>query len=329
MKKYLIIGGLGFVGKNLARHLLGQNDFVTVFDIRKPNKNELSLLNHDNISFIKGDVLNESQLDEVFKGGFDGVYHLASFVGIKNYISNPVGVISTTIEGTKIVAEKCIQHNCHLFFTSTSEVLGRNTDVPWKEDADRVYGSTMKDRWSYGSSKGVAEQIIIGLSTTRGLSYTISRFFNIYGEHQSPIFVVPKTIHNCLNSLSPLIYDSGAQTRCFTYVQDAVIAVDLLMKKKSVGIFHIGSNFEHSMQEVVDNVIRLVDVELIPERIDTEELYSGKYEDIDRRVPDVTKIYNEIGWKATTSLVEGLSNTINWARESDWWLASDSSISDK
>ena len=175
MKNFLIIGGLGFVGKNLARHLLGQNDFVTVFDLRKPNKNELSLLNHDNISFIKGDILNESQLDEVFKGGFDGVYHLASFVGIKNYVSNPVGVITTTIEGTRIVAEKCIQHNCHLFFTSTSEVLGRVTTCGSKKlekghsgnlilDLELSIAVAMDDRFvirSYSPMETIAGGIVL------------------------------------------------------------------------------------------------------------------------------------------------------------------------
>ena len=167
MKKYLLIGGLGFVGKNLAKYLTNKGCSVTLFDLNSPTVDELAFLNyHPNIKFVKGNILNDHDLNNLFSENYNCVFHLASFVGIKNYISDPSGVIITTVEGTKKIAKWCSKKNIHLIFTSTSEVLGKNQNIPWDEEADRVYGSTQIERWSYGSSKGVAEQLIIGLSKT-------------------------------------------------------------------------------------------------------------------------------------------------------------------
>jgi nucleoside-diphosphate-sugar epimerase len=327
MKKYLLIGGLGFVGKKLAGYLAGKGHAITIMDIRDLTELEEISCTENRINYIKGSATKDRDLDLVFEEHFEGVFHLASFVGIKNYISDPIGVITTTIDGTKKVAEKCIQHNTHLLFTSTSEVLGKNPNIPWKEDADRVYGSTTRERWSYGSSKGVAEQLIIGLGKSKGLSYTVTRFFNIYGEDQNPIFIIPKSIHNCLNGISPLLYDSGNQTRSFTYIDDALLALDSLISNKSNGIFHIGSNYEHSIKDVINTIITLTNTKLSVQSVDTDHLYGKTYEDISRRVPDVSKIFQEVGWKATTPLEEGLIKTIEWVKLHPWWLKKDSSIS--
>ncbi len=329
MKKYLLIGGLGFVGKHLAKYLANKGYIVCLFDLNSPTEDELAFLDyHPNITFIKGDVLNDHDLNNVFIENYDGVFHLASFVGIKNYISDPSGVIITTVEGTKKIAKWCSKKNLHLFFTSTSEVLGKNRNIPWDEEADRVYGSTQIERWSYGSSKGVAEQLIIGLSKTESLKYTITRFFNIYGEGQNPIFLIPKTIHNCLNGVSPLMYDSGNQTRCFTYIHDAIFALDKLMTTKSEGIFNIGSQFEHTIKDVIIKIINLTNNKINFKSVQTDVFYKNKYEDIDRRVPNVKKIFNSIGWKASTNLDDGLVKTIDWSKKNKWWLNLDSSISE-
>ncbi len=327
MKNFLLIGGLGFVGKNLSSMLCSQNNTVKIIDIKQPSKYEEDFLNRNNIDYIQGNIIDESFTSrEIINGDFDGVYHLASFVGIKNYISNPSEVILTTIQGTLNVARACIEANSHMLFTSTSEVLGKNPDTPWTEDADRVYGSTTVDRWSYGSSKGVAEQLIIGLSKSTDLSFTIIRFFNIYGSHQNPIFVVPKTIHNILNGKKPLVYDGGNQTRCFTYVEDAVTAVDRLMKKKASGIYHIGSNFEYTIAEAIDVISKVATFEQKVKKINTNDLYGNTYEDILRRVPDVSKIEHEIDWVAKTNLDEGVAKTIEWVKKNDWWLELNASV---
>ena len=326
MKKFLLIGGLGFVGKNLSNYLSDQNSDIHIIDLKKPSSKEQDFINKHSITYHRGDVNSAEFLREIFQSNkFSGVYHLASQVGIKNYISNPEDVIMTTILGTLNVANACIENDTHMLFTSTSEVLGKNLDTPWNEYADRVYGSSEIERWSYGSSKGVAEQLLLGMSKTKNLSVTIIRFFNIYGNHQNPIFVVPKSISNCMNNLSPLLYDSGKQTRCFTYIIDALYALEILMNEQKQGIYHIGSNFEHTMEEVISSVIKHTNPELKPEVFNTAEKYPGTYEDIQRRVPDVTKIYEDIDWKATTNLDEGLQKTIEWVKQNPWWLEQDSS----
>ena len=327
MKKFLLIGGLGFVGKNLSSMLSSQNHVVEIIDIKEPSAYEEDFLNKNKINYIKGNVIDASFTSkEIINGDFDGVYHLASFVGIKNYISNPSEVILTTIQGTLNVARACIEANTHMMFTSTSEVLGKNPRTPWKEDADRVYGATSVDRWSYGSSKGVAEQLIIGLSKSTNLSFTIIRFFNIYGCYQNPIFVIPKTIHNILNGKKPLLYDGGNQTRCFTFVDDAIEALDKLMQRKAAGIYHIGSNFEYTISDAINVVSKVTKSEHKTEKINTNDLYGKTYEDILRRVPDVSKIQEDIGWIARTDLDEGVAKTIEWVRKNDWWLQLDSSV---
>lgn len=326
MNRFLLIGGLGFVGKNLTKYLTELNNEVHIIDLKVPNKQEEYFIKEHAVAYEQGDVNSSKFLKEIFRANkFSGVYHLASQVGIKNYISNPEDVIMTTMLGTLNVANACIENNTHMLFTSTSEVLGKNLNTPWKEDADRVYGSSEIERWSYGSSKGVAEQLLLGMVKTKKLSATIIRFFNIYGNYQNPIFIVPKSISNCMNNLNPLVYDSGKQTRCFTYVTDALEALEVLMSEKKQGIYHIGSNFEHTMEEVVENVIRETNPTLKAELFNTDEKYSGTYEDIQRRVPDVSKIYDEIGWKATTNLEQGLIKTIEWVKQNPWWLEQDSS----
>jgi len=328
MKKFLIFGGLGFIGKHLTNLLISKDHTVIVFDLRNPTNDELNFYDSlNNITFVKGNILNNEELKNIFdKYHFECVFHLASFVGIKNYISDPSGVIITNINGTNNIANLCIKHNTHLFFTSTSEVLGKNIDIPWDENSNRVYGSSEIERWSYGSSKGVAEQLLIGLTKTKGLSCTISRFFNVYGEGQNPIFIISKSIHNCLNNIRPFLYDDGKQTRCFTYVKDATDALYLLMKKKSQGIFHIGSNFEYTIEEVIKKIIKVTKFKNSYISINTSDLYQGKYEDILRRVPNVYKIQKEIGWKASTTIDDGILKIVNWANNNKWWLNLDSSI---
>lgn len=327
-KKYLVIGGLGFVGKNLVRHLRKNGHFLTIIDKKDPDSQDKEFLESLKINFFKGDVLHPDPIRaNISEHNYDGVFHLASFVGIRNYLSNPAGVIETTILGTLNIAKACYENGIHMLFTSTSEVLGRNPSVPWKENADRIYGSTDVERWSYGSSKGVAEQLILGLAKEKNLSATIIRFFNVYGDFQSPIFVVPKTLSNCMNNIEPLVYDAGTQTRCFTYVQDAVGALEVLMEQKKNGIYHIGSNFEHTMMEAVECIIKNTNSSLKPRKVSTEEMYGSSYEDINRRVPDVNKIKKEIGWIATTPLDKGVKRTVEWVKKNKWWLEVDSSVS--
>jgi UDP-glucose 4-epimerase len=209
-------------------------------------------------------------------------------------------------------------------FTSTSEVFGKNPNSPFAEDDDRVLGSTRTARWSYSTSKAMAEHLVFAMHTTYKLPVTVVRYFNVYGPRQNPIFVVSQSIHRILNGRQPLLYDSGDQTRCFTYVDDAVAGTLLAADSRAaIGeAFNIGSMTETTVRDVVALAIKIANVDSVSnaEAIDTAARYGRRYEDIPRRIPDSTKAQRELGWRLQVDLEEGIRRTIDWARANPWYL---------
>ncbi|MEI8083910.1 MAG: GDP-mannose 4,6-dehydratase, partial [Actinomycetes bacterium] len=202
--------------------------------------------------------------------------------------------------------------------------FGKNPNPPWAEDDDRVLGSTRTARWSYSTSKGMAEHLVFAMHSAHGLPVTVVRYFNVYGPRQTPIFVVSQSIHRILNGRAPLLYDSGDQTRCFTYVDDAV-AGTLLAADSAAAIgeaFNIGSMTETSMRDVVDLAIKIASVDAVSEAevVDTAAQFGGRYEDIPRRIPDSTKAQRELGWRLRVDVQEGIRRTVEWARANPWYL---------
>ncbi len=211
-----------------------------------------------------------------------------------------------------------------MVFASTSEVFGKNPNPPFAEDDDRVLGSTRTARWSYSTSKAMAEHLVFAMHTAYELPVTVVRYFNVYGPRQNPIFVISQSIHRILNGRQPLLYDSGNQTRCFTYVDDAV-AGTLLASDSSAAIgeaFNIGSMTETTVGEAVDMAIKIANVDGVSgaEAVDTAARYGSRYEDIPRRIPDSTKAQRELGWRLQVDVEEGIRRTIEWARANPWYL---------
>jgi UDP-glucose 4-epimerase len=170
----------------------------------------------------------------------------------------------------------------------------------------------------------MAEHLVFAMHSAYGLPVTVVRYFNVYGPRQAPIFVVSQSIHRILNGRAPLLYDSGDQTRCFTYVDDAV-AGTLLAADSDAAIgaaFNIGSMTETSMRDVVDLAIKVADVDTVSsaEAVDTETRFGGRYEDIPRRIPDSTKAQRELGWRLRITVEEGIRRTVEWARANPWYL---------
>jgi dTDP-alpha-D-glucuronic acid decarboxylase len=323
MGRYIILGGAGFVGANLAKKLVEAKASVVIVDnITYTQQENLAYLRALGCDVVQGDVRDIDFIRHVIDSSFDGVFHLASLVGIKNYLADPMSLIDINILGSRNVAQVCNERDIRLLFTSTSEVLGRNQHVPWKESADRVYGAPTVDRWAYGTSKGVAEQLLNAMHRQKGLKSIIIRFFNVYGPFQRPYFVVSKTLQHYLKSEPPLQYDTGRQTRCFTYIDDAVEAVVQLMQAPaSVGnTYHIGSQFEHTVSDVIRITGEVCGSTLSPRVFDTKSEYGTVYEDIERRVPDVSAISEAIGWQAVTSYREGIERFRDWAKANPWWI---------
>jgi len=216
-----------------------------------------------------------------------------------------------------------LKNEIKILFTSTSEIFGKNPNVPWSEDDDRVLGSTKIDRWSYGTSKAMCEHMIFAMNKNLGLPAVIVRFFNAYGPKQPPYFVISQSIHKILHNEEPLLYDSGNQTRCFTFVEDIVEGAILADKtqKADGDVFNIGSNKETTIREVIEMVIELAGKkdEINWKNLDTSEHYGRKYEDIPKRIPDVSKAKRILNWEAKTDLRDGLKKTIDWAKQNQWW----------
>jgi UDP-glucose 4-epimerase len=298
---------------------------VTVFDFAKNTRDtSIDFDTHPNFRFVQGDVTDLAALGQALTPGVDTVFHLAAVVGVKNYLNDPLRVLDVNVIGTRNVLELSHRNGTRVVFASTSEVFGKNPNPPFAEDDDRVLGSTRTARWSYSTSKAMAEHLVFAMHSAHGLPVTVVRYFNVYGPRQAPIFVVSQSIHRILNGHAPLLYDSGDQTRCFTYVDDAV-AGTLLAADSDAAIgaaFNIGSMTETSMRDVVDLAIKVADVDTVSsaEGVDTETRFGGRYEDIPRRIPDSTKAQRELGWRLEVTVEEGIRRTVEWARANPWYL---------
>ena len=325
MSNVVVTGGYGFIGSHLVSALLNRGDSVTVFDFAKNTRDtSIDFDRHNNFRFVQGDVTDLTALKDALTSGVDTVFHLAAVVGVKNYLQDPLRVLDVNVIGTRNVLELSHRHGTRVVFASTSEVFGKNPNPPFAEDDDRVLGSTRTARWSYSTSKAMAEHLVFAMHTACGLPATVIRYFNVYGPRQNPIFVISQSIHRILNGRRPLLYDSGDQTRCFTYVDDA-IAGTLLAADSDAAIgeaFNIGSMTETSMRDVVDLAIKLANSDSVsePETVDTATQYGARYEDIPRRIPDSTKAQRELGWRLQVDVEEGIRRTIDWARANPWYL---------
>jgi len=325
MSNVVVTGGYGFIGSHLVSALLDRGDTVTVFDFAKNTRDtSIDFDRHPNFRFVQGDVTDIGSLSQTLTSGVDTVFHLAAIVGVKNYMDDPLRVLDVNVIGTRNVLELSRQYGTRVVFASTSEVFGKNPNPPFAEDDDRVLGSTKTARWSYSTSKAMAEHLVFAMYSAYKLPVTVVRYFNVYGPRQAPIFVVSQSVHRILNGHRPYLFDTGDQTRCFTYVDDAV-AGTLLAAESNAAIgeaFNIGSMTETSMREVVDLAIKTADVDSVSEAeaVDTAERYGGRYEDIPRRIPDSTKAQRELGWRLTVDVAEGIRRTIDWARANPWYL---------
>lgn len=313
----LITGGCGFIGTNLTEHLLREGYDLRVTDFNLRDRME------GNVQYIRGDITDRDFVSSLFTEDTDTVIHLAGIVGVKNYLRNPSAVIDVNFESTRYIVDNARSVDADVVFSSTSEIYGKNPDPPWKEDYDRVLGSTSRSRWVYSSSKALSEHLLLAASETYGMRTVIFRLFNIYGRYQAPVNVVPRMITTLLKGERAQLYDGGSQTRCFTYIDDAVDAIHRLMAEKSIkrDYFNIGSSVEVTIKQLGDEILAEMGLnsDMIQE-FDTKSNLGEQYEDIGRRVPDVGKIQEKIGWKAETDRRKGLHKTIEWYRENrGWW----------
>lgn len=322
-KVAMVTGAAGMIGSHLIEFLLERDYDVFGMDVHplETSPNLWTASKHPKFQYTQGDIRDRQVVEKFFVADADMVFHLASVVGVRKYMEDPLSLIDINIVGTKNLIELCQKHGVRVLFTSTSEVYGRNTNVPWCESDDRVLGATSVDRWSYSSSKAVVEHMLFGLQHAKLLDMSIVRFFNVYGPRQNQIYVVSQSIYRVLRGEAPAIYDGGEQTRCFTYVGDVIEGIyKAATEPSAIGeVFNIGNPIEVRIGDVVKLCCKYAESDVEPIAVNTVELYGKVYEDIVRRVPDVSKAEKLLNWKAKTSVEDGIRQTIEWAKANPYY----------
>ncbi len=305
----LITGGAGFIGSHLADALLERGHDVAVID-------DLSTGSLDNLTqaresprfrFTNETIRNESVMDGLVSE-CDVVYHLASAVGVDLIVRQPVEVIERCVLGTAMVLKVAARHGKKTLLTSSSEIYGKSTRVPFAEDDDRLVGPTTKSRWSYSSSKAIDEFLALAYSKEYGLHVVITRLFNTIGPRQKGRYgmVVPRFVRAAAGNEPIRVFGDGTQSRCFSYVGDVVRAlVDLMGEQAAIGlVVNVGSEEEVSIMELAERVKRITGSHSEIVTVPYGEAYEAGFEDMRRRVPDLTRIRELIRYEQTVELDE-------------------------
>ena len=299
--KYLITGGAGFIGSHLSEALTKRGDSVTVIDNLSTGKNTFN----SSVEFIEGSIFDRPLMDKLISQS-DYVLHLAAAVGVFNIINKPLESLMTNIKGTEIILELCDKYKKPILITSTSEVYGKNNEVPLSESSDRVLGSPLLSRWSYSEAKAVDESMAYFYYQEKGLPVRLVRLFNTVGPRQVGHYgmVVPRFVSSAIRNEPLSVYGSGDQIRCFCHVTDAVRGLLLVMDSdKAVGeVFNVGNNQQISIMELAKKVIEITGSKSAIEKIAYEKAYPQGFEDMQRRVPDISKIKQVLRWSPEINL---------------------------
>ena len=303
--KYLITGGAGFIGSHLAEKLISRGDKVVVFDnLSSGNPSNLTEI-REKIEFVNGSILDREVVDELVSKT-DMVVHLAASLGVFNIVNKPLESLIINLNGSGIVIETAAKHDKSLVIASTSEVYGKNVKDALKETDDRIIGHPLKSRWSYSEAKAVDESLAYFYYLEKKLPIRIVRFFNTVGPRQVGHYgmVVPRFVSAALKNEPLSVYGSGDQIRCFCHVNDAVRALLLAMDSdKAVGeVFNIGNNQQTSIMDLATRVIENTGSLSSIEKIPYEKAYPEGFEDMQRRVPDISKIKQVLGWTPEINL---------------------------
>jgi UDP-glucose 4-epimerase len=303
--KYLITGGAGFIGSHLTEKLIARGDQVVIFDnLSTGSANNLSGIK-EKVKFEEGNILDKSVIDKLVADS-DYVVHLAAALGVFNIVNKPLESLRTNLQGSEIVLEACDKYRKPVLVASTSEIYGKNDKVPLNEEDDRIIGHPLKSRWSYSEAKAVDESLAYFYYLENKLPIRIVRFFNTVGPRQVGHYgmVVPRFVSAALKNEPLSVYGSGDQIRCFCHVTDAVRGLLLVMDSdNAVGeVFNVGNNQQISIMELAKKVIEITGSDSTIEKIAYEKAYPEGFEDMQRRVPDISKIKQVLGWSPEINL---------------------------
>jgi UDP-glucose 4-epimerase len=303
--RVLVTGGAGFIGSHLADALIARGDHVIALD--NFSTGSTANIKHitKNFEIVDGDIRNTELINDTIKD-VDLVFHMAAALGVNTILESPLESISTNIAGSEVVLNAAANHNKRILIASTSEIYGKNPKQPLNETDDRVVGPPQKIRWSYSDAKAIEEAMAFALNQEKGLKVTTARLFNTVGPRQSAHYgmVVPRFVRSALKNEPISIYGDGTQSRVFCHVEDAIEALLALVgTDKTINeVYNVGGTGEITIKELADRVIKETKSQSSIELISYEKAYAPGFEDMQRRVPDISKILQNLGWTPKKNL---------------------------
>ena len=303
--RYLVTGGAGFIGSHLIESLINRADQVVVLDNLSTGSSKNLSKVADQITVHNGSILDQQLVDKLV-ADCDYVIHLAAALGVFNIVNKPLESLKTNLQGSEIILQAADKYRKPVLIASTSEIYGKNEKVPLNEEDDRIIGHPLKSRWSYSEAKAVDESLAYFYHLENKLPIRIVRFFNTVGPRQVGHYgmVVPRFIEAALKNEPLSIYGSGEQIRCFCHISDVIRALLLVIDSdQAVGeVFNIGNNQQSSINQLAERVISLLGSKSKIERISYKDAYPQGFEDMQRRVPDISKIKRVLGWSPQLDL---------------------------
>ena len=316
---YLITGGAGFIGSHVADVLVARGDRVTLVDNLSTGRldNVRHLVEAGRVDLVEVSILDEGMVRK-YVDQADVVVHLAASVGVELIVKHPLESMINNIRGTEVVLEACSDLGKKVLVASTSEIYGKNADGPLHEDADRILGSPFKARWSYSTAKAVDEILAHAYWRDRATPSIVARMFNSVGPRQTGAFgmVVPRFVQQALRGEPLTVFGDGTQRRCFCHVSDTVAAlVALLDHPGAVGdVFNVGVRNETTIEDLARLIIDMTGSRSTIVRVPYDLAYEEGFEDMERRLPDTSKIEKLTGWQPTRSLGDILGDVIGFER---------------
>ena len=303
--RVLITGGAGFIGSHLADHYVAKGDEVTILDNFSTGSQENIAHLEGKITTQDGDIRNVDLVEKLTKDA-DLVLHMAAALGVNTILESPLESLSTNITGSEVVLNAAAKFNKRIIIASTSEIYGKNPKQPLSEGDDRVVGAPQKIRWTYSDAKAIEEAMATAMHTQSKLPVTTVRLFNTVGPRQTGRYgmVVPRFVQAALKNEALTIYGDGTQSRVFCHVDDAVQAIATIAATDStIGeVFNVGGSGEITIKALAEKVISTTKSQSVITYTPYSDAYSAGFEDIKRRVPDITKIKQAIGWAPTKDL---------------------------